>query len=202
LCDGVDAVDIKARIGFGVAELLRLGEHLGEVAAAFAHRRQDVVRRAVEDAVDARQTVAGKPLAQRLDDRNAAGDRCLESERHASRLGGLGKLGAMLGHQGLVCGDDVFAAGERRLDDLARHSVSAADQLDDDLDFGNRGQRQGVFAPACARQVDPAVAVPIARRNRGNDNAPGRRAPTATRPGAAGVARSRRRRCRARRRRS
>ena len=56
LVRGIDAVDVEARIGLGVAELLRLGEHLGELAAALAHRRQDVVRGAVEDAVDARDS--------------------------------------------------------------------------------------------------------------------------------------------------
>ncbi len=53
LVGGVDAVDVEARIGLGIAELLRLGQHLGEFAPALAHRRQDVVRGAVEDAVDA-----------------------------------------------------------------------------------------------------------------------------------------------------
>ena len=52
LVRGVDAVDVEARIGLGIAELLRLGQHLGEFAPALAHRRQDVVRCAVEDAVD------------------------------------------------------------------------------------------------------------------------------------------------------
>ena len=55
LVGGVDPVDVEARIGLGIAELLRLGQHLGEFAPALAHRRQDVVRGAVEDAVDARQ---------------------------------------------------------------------------------------------------------------------------------------------------
>ena len=78
LVRGVDPVDVKARIGLGIAELLRLGQHLGEFAAALAHRRQDVVRGAVQDAVDAFEPVAGEPLAQRLDDRDAAGDRGFE----------------------------------------------------------------------------------------------------------------------------
>ena len=77
----------KARVGLGVAQRLRLGQHVGEVAAGLAHRGQDVVAGAVEDAVDARDPVGGEPLAQRLDDRDAAGDRRLEGERDALRLG-------------------------------------------------------------------------------------------------------------------
>src|SRR3546814_6052852 len=60
----VDAVDVEAGIGLGIAEPLRLGEHAGEVlprvrAALRAglgiarHLRQNIVAGAVEDAVDA-----------------------------------------------------------------------------------------------------------------------------------------------------
>ena len=51
----VDAVDVERRIGLGVAQLLRIGEHLGEFAAALAHLGQDVVAGAVEDAGDAQR---------------------------------------------------------------------------------------------------------------------------------------------------
>ena len=53
LVRGIDAVDVERRIGLGVTQLLRIGEHLGELAAALAHLRQDVVAGAVEDAGDA-----------------------------------------------------------------------------------------------------------------------------------------------------
>ena len=56
------------------------------------HARQDVIAGAVEDAVDARERVADEPFAQRLDDRDAAGDRRLEIERHALALGERRKL--------------------------------------------------------------------------------------------------------------
>ena len=77
----IDAVDVEARIGLRVAQRLRLGKHRRELAAGFAHRGQDVVAGAVEDAEDAAAPVADQPLAQRLDDRDAAGDRRLVSER-------------------------------------------------------------------------------------------------------------------------
>ena len=84
LVGGVDAVDVEARIGLGIAQLLRLRQHVGELAARLAHRRQDVVAGAVEDAVDALDPIGGEPLAQRLDDRDAAGDRRLIGERDAA----------------------------------------------------------------------------------------------------------------------
>ena len=87
LVRGVDAVDVEARIGLGVARGLRLGQHVVEVAAGLAHRRQDVVAGAVEDAVEPAHAVADQALAQRLDDRDAAGDRRLEGEDAAALLG-------------------------------------------------------------------------------------------------------------------
>ena len=50
----VDAVDVEARVGLGVAQLLRVGQHFGEFPAALAHLGQDVVAGAVQDAGDAR----------------------------------------------------------------------------------------------------------------------------------------------------
>ena len=81
LVGGVDAVDVEAGVGLGVAQLLGLGQHLGELAAALAHRGEDVVAGAVEDAGDAADAVAGQALAQRLDHRDAAGHRRLEGQR-------------------------------------------------------------------------------------------------------------------------
>ena len=57
LVRGVDAVDVEGRVGFRVAELLRVGQHFGELAPALAHDGQDVVAGAVEDAGDADDAV-------------------------------------------------------------------------------------------------------------------------------------------------
>ena len=38
LVRGVDAVDVEGGVGLGVAQRLRLGQHVGEVAAGLAHR--------------------------------------------------------------------------------------------------------------------------------------------------------------------
>ena len=78
LVRGVDAVDVEAGIGLGIARRLRLGQHGVEVAAGLAHRGQDVVAGAVEDAVEAPHAIADQAFAQCLDDRDAARDRRLE----------------------------------------------------------------------------------------------------------------------------
>jgi hypothetical protein len=57
--------------------------------------------------------LAVRPFAQRLDDRNAAGDGGFESDHHAFFLRGGKNLVAMLGQQGLVGGHHVLAIGDR-----------------------------------------------------------------------------------------
>ena len=75
------------------------------------------------------------------------------------------------GDQRLVGGDDVLAAGQRGLDDIERDPVGAADQLDDGVDFRVGGHRGGVLVPAHRRQIDAAVAPPVASRDRDDDDA-------------------------------
>ncbi len=91
------SIDIEARIGLGVAQRLRLRQHVVEIAPGLAHFAQDVVAGAVQNAVDAADLVAGEALAQRFDDRDAAGHGGLEADRDAGRLGRPGECGAMFG---------------------------------------------------------------------------------------------------------
>ena len=74
-------------------------------------------------------------------------------------------------HQRLVGGDDVLAVLERGLEQLAGDAVGAADQLDDDVDLGIGRHRRGILVPAHRREIDAAVAPPVARRYRGDDDA-------------------------------
>ena len=163
LVGGVDAVDVEAGIGLGVARRLRFGEHDVEVAAGLAHGGQDVVAGAVEDAVEPAHPVADQALAQRLDDRDAARHRRLEGEDAASLLGQRCDLPAVHRQQRLVGGDDVLARAQRCLHQTARHAARAADQLDHDVDVGCGGQRHRVPFPAHAGEVDVALLGLAAR---------------------------------------
>ena len=87
LLRGVVAFDVEGRIGLGITEPLRLAQAFVEREPVLLHAREDVIAGAVEDAVDARERVAVEPLAQRLHDRDAAGDRRLEIERDAVAFG-------------------------------------------------------------------------------------------------------------------
>ena len=147
LVGGVEAADVERRIGFGIAEALRFLEAILEGQALQLHARQDVIAGAVEDAVDAADLVAGEAFAQRLHDRDAAGDGGLERERHALLLGELRERHAVLGEQRLVGGDDRLARRQRRLDRLARRAVGAADEFDEEIDVGRARQGDGIVEP-------------------------------------------------------
>src|SRR6516164_7864353 len=87
------ALDVEARIGLGITKPLRFLQTIGKVPPILLHAGENVIAGAVEDAVDARECGAVEPLAQRLDDRNPAGDRRFEIERHTMAFGELGCAG-------------------------------------------------------------------------------------------------------------
>ena len=113
-------------------------------------------------------SIAGQRFPQRLDDRNAAGDRRLEAERDAaSPRPAAASASAVMGQQRLVGGDDGLAGRERRLDSRLALSVRAADQLDDAIHLPGARQRHGVVEPLERqryRRRDPA-------RGRGRETA-------------------------------
>ena len=91
LVSGVDAFDIERGIGFGVTQLLGIGEHIIEIAPGVLHDRQDIIAGAIEDAVDPLEGIGGHALAQALHHRYAPGNGCLELQRGCPQL--LGRFG-------------------------------------------------------------------------------------------------------------
>ena len=96
------AVDVEGRIGFGITEPLRVLQAFGKRQALLLHPGQDVIAGAVEDAVDAVDAGAAKPLAKRLDDRDSSSHRRLEVQGAAMLFGHLRQPDAVLGDQRLV----------------------------------------------------------------------------------------------------
>ena len=66
----VEASDVGDGIRLRIAELLRILQHIGVAIPCF-HATQDVVTCAVEDAADARDSIAGEPLLHAWDHRHA-----------------------------------------------------------------------------------------------------------------------------------
>ena len=158
LVRGVEAVDVEGRVRLGVAELLGVGEDFVERLALVLHAREDVVARAVEDAVDLENLVAGEPLAEAADDRDAAAHGRAEVDVHAVLPRRVEDLLAVFGEQLLVGGDHRLARVERRQDKRAG-DARASDRLDHDAhgrvrDHGLRvrGEHVRVHAYAAVRR--------------------------------------------------
>ena len=79
----VVALEVGARVGFGVSEALGVGERLSQRPPVLGHASQDVVRRPVHDAHEPQDAVAGEVLAERPDQGDAATHRGLVQEIHA-----------------------------------------------------------------------------------------------------------------------
>ena len=162
LVRGVDTVDIESGIRLGIAQFLCLLEDRAEVPPGFTHRRQDVVAGAVEDPIDPVDAVSGQAFSQALYHRNTAGNRGLVRKAGATGLGTPGERGAVVGKQGLVGGDDMATAIERRFDQRLGRPVGAADQFDHDVHALARSHGHRIVEPGDVRQVDPTVLQPVA----------------------------------------
>ena len=132
---GVVALDVGGGVALGVAQRLGLGQGLGVGGAGLGHAGEDVVGGAVDDAHHPGDALAHQRLAQRPDDRDAAGHGRLEQQVDPGGLGGLEQLGAVVGQQLLVAGDHRLARLQGGEDQLAGR-LDAADDLDHDVDVG------------------------------------------------------------------
>ena len=130
---GVEAVDVRGRVGLGVAQPGGLGQRLVIAQPGIGHRRQDEVGGAVDDPHDPRDPVPGKGFAQRPDQRDGAGDGRLEVQIGAGGVGRLVQFRAVLGQQRLVRGDHPGPAAQRGEQQVLGR-LDAADHLDDHVD--------------------------------------------------------------------
>ena len=129
---GVGAVDVVARVGLGVAQLLGPRQHLLVGGAGRRHLAEDEVGRAVDDAEDLGDLGDAEALLDHAHDRDHPRHRGLEAELHAGLAGDVEELVAVLGEQLLVGGDDR-PAGPQRVEHVVAGRVGAADQLDDQV---------------------------------------------------------------------
>ena len=145
------AADVEARVGLGVAQMLGRLQAIGKGKTILLHVGQDVVAGAVEDAVDAADGVAGKRLAQCLDDRDATRRCGLEIEADTRLLGGARQFEAVFGKERLVGRHHMLAGANCRLDRVTGGAVRAADQLNEKVVAGIPRQRHRIVEPSIAR---------------------------------------------------
>ena len=104
-----------------------------------------------------------------------ARDRRLEAEAHAFGFGAFGEVHAVARQQRLVGSDDRLAGHDRRLDDLARRALVAADQLDHQIDLGVTRERHRVCDPASAPEQRFGLGAVAGRRRDDAHPTPGPR---------------------------
>lgn len=146
---GIESFDVGSWVEFGVAEAFRFGEGLVELQAIFAHTGEDEVGRAVDDSHHPADPLSGKRLFERLDDRNASGDRPFEIEIDSGMLGPVEQVLAECGEKLFVGGDDLLA-GVHCLEDEAACRLNPPHYFDQDLNSGigdhaSRIAREKVF---------------------------------------------------------
>ena len=84
LVRSVHTLDVKGRVSLGVAQTLRFFECDIKIQTLIAHRRQDEIGRAVDDAGEPLDSVGSQPFTQCLDDRDAARHSGFKRHHHAT----------------------------------------------------------------------------------------------------------------------
>ena len=156
------AVDVGGGVGLGVAQALRVGEHLLEAQALRVHARKNVVRGPVHDAGDGEGVVADERVLERVDDGDAAGAGGLAADLDAGARRLPRERGDVAPEERLVGGDDVLAVCDGVLEDLGRGMV-AADELDHDIDGGVGGDLAPIGGEGVRRKPQGVCALRVAR---------------------------------------
>ena len=157
----IHTIDVERRIGLGITQRLSIAQHVGEVRSFGFHPSQDIIARAVQDAIDFSQDIGGSPLAQPLDHRDPPGNRGFIFQRRAFGFGVGREPDPVVRDHRLVRRDERFARRNRSARQLQRWPVCATDQFDDDIDIAARRQRLRVIDPVETRQIDSTVAVTV-----------------------------------------
>ena len=168
LVGGVDAIDIKRRLGLGIAKRLRVRKDLVKRLAGLFHAGQDVVAGAIEDARHARHTVACQPFAKRLNRRDSAGNGGLIHQRDIILLGEAGQPCAMMRQHRLVGCDDMLSCFQRPCHKIQRDALFPANHLDHDVNIVTIRDDGGVIDPVNARHVESAIRITASRADDGN----------------------------------
>ena len=163
LVRGIDPVDIKRRVSFGIAKRLRIGEHRAKIARFGFHRGQDVIAGAVENAVDLYDLVGRCTFAKPFDHGNSTCNRSFIFECSACTLCSLSQFKPMVSDHRLIGSDESAAVRDCAACKDERRAVAAADEFDDNIDIVACRQLRCVIDPIKTRQINPAITAAITR---------------------------------------
>ena len=147
---GIYAADIQIWVSLKIAQLLGGIEYRSIRQAFVLHARQDVIATAVHHPHHPADLVACKPFGQRLDHRNATGNGGLKPDHPASGFGGQGQIMAVMGQQGLVCSDHIFACGDGGFGCQFGGAFVAAHHFDEHINIVALGQSHRIGFPGIA----------------------------------------------------
>ncbi len=111
-----------------------------------------------------RYLIGSQALIDVGDDRNSAGDGCLEGNRAIGPASGVEQLRTMLGQQRLIGRDDIFSGGQKLEHDRAGR-LDPADELGDRRDFRIAGDPLQIGRDHAGRQPHVARLCQIANDN-------------------------------------
>ncbi len=129
---GINTIDIKTRIGFSVAQLLRQLQFIGKFTVIFTHSSQDKVGRTIDNASQPVDSIRSKPFTQNFYNGDASADGGFKSHGHPLLVSSTKDLIPMERDQRFVCCDDMLAVGDRLQDKLTRWFL-ASHQFDHDI---------------------------------------------------------------------
>ena len=128
----IPALHVGRRIGLDIAQPLRLAQRRRKGHAQIAHLSEQIVGRAVHNAVHARKPVALQAAHDGMQHRNTAAHARLVEIGHMMLRRQLRQLVAARRHKLLVRGHHMTARFQRAPRKLIRHAI-AADRLHDNL---------------------------------------------------------------------
>ena len=129
----VGPIDIQRRLCFGIAEPLRVREHILELRAFELHAREDVITGAVDDPVKVRDAIADEPFPERLDNRDTTRNARFVVEVGSILLGRFEQLFAVGREQRFIGGDHRLAQFQSR-ENYFTGRGRAADQFNHQID--------------------------------------------------------------------
>ena len=134
--------NISGGVGFCIPKLGGLSESRLKTQTVGIHPIQNEVGRAVDNAHDFVDFVAGKRIAKRANDRNRSGNSRFVIQLRSHAGSSIKKLGAVLGQQRLIRGHHVGTRTQGLEDQCARW-LNATHQLDHDVGLNDEGLRVG-----------------------------------------------------------